>query len=733
MSTEPTHPGRGGARRRVAAALLVLAFSTAAMPAAAQVRVNAGTQVKSIRFRGAKAVPESQLREILQTRDRGRFFSVRSGFAVLPFIGPPAKRPFTAIELQRDVVRLRQRYRDAGFLEARVRYEVQADEARNLLKITFVIEEGRAVRVAQVTVAGPDSTNPPPVPEGQEHSWRSVESTVLGLRGHRLEVAEVREDQKRLRTWWLNRGFPAANTRVTVDVDSIRAEAHVHHVVDPGAPARFGPVTIGDSASLPEPVIRRELPFQEGDPYSAAALDEGRTELQELEIVRSASFELPSPTAEPAAPGGEGPVVPVRVNLFEAKRRQIGGDVGYGSDLGFTTEARWVHRNFTGSARTLTFSALAQTGWLALVEDPDKRYRASVSFLQPYLFYRRFSGVLSPFVEKRDDIYDRSLEYGTNATFIYRATAFRSASLDYRISRRQVYEYQIENFTDGSVDLLTLLSLAAKGVLDSLGTIIENSTFTASARLGALDQTVDPRKGILFTPAIQVTAPSALSTTQYWKVDGTLQGYLPIGRHGRITGRIGGGNLRPFGKSLPSASEDPAVKFLQLRDVLLTAGGSDDVRGWGWRLLGPKFPDIRFVDSSGTNVLEANGYVPVGGFARTTFSVELRMPLPALGKHVGAHTFLDGGRVWTDDARFDNDGDLYGDEQWFYATGAGLDVHTPVGPIRLSLGYKLNPSVTDLADSKDILDASLSGKPLSDLPRHQSRRWQLHLSFGTGF
>jgi len=81
----------------VAAALVVLAFSTAATPVAAQVRVNAGTQVKSIRFRGAKAVPESQLREILQTRDRGRFFSVRSGISVLPFIGPPAKRSFTAI------------------------------------------------------------------------------------------------------------------------------------------------------------------------------------------------------------------------------------------------------------------------------------------------------------------------------------------------------------------------------------------------------------------------------------------------------------------------------------------------------------------------------------------------------------------------------------------------------------------------------------------------------------
>jgi outer membrane protein insertion porin family len=713
--------------------MVVLACVTAARPAPAQVRVDAGTQVKSIRFRGAKSVPEAQLREILQTRDRGSYFSVRSGLAVLPFIGPPTPRLFTAIELQRDVVRLRQRYRDAGFLAAQVHYEVQADEPKNLLRIVFVIDEGRPVHVAKVTVTGPDSMTSPPVPHGQEHSWRNVQKTVLDLRGHRLEVAEVRQDQKRLRTWWLDRGFPAADTRVAVDVDSVRGEAHVRHIVAPGAPARFGPVTIGDSASLAEPVIRRELPFQEGDPYSAAALDEGRTELQELEIVRSASFELPPPTAEPVAPDGEGPAVPVRVNLFEAKRRMIGGDVGYGSDLGFTTEARWSHRNFTGSARTLTFSALAQTGWLALVQDPDKRYRASVSFLQPYLFYRRFAGVLSPFLEKRDDIYDRSLEYGTNATFIYRASAFRSASLDYRISRRQVYEYQIENFTDGSVDLLTLLSLAAKGVLDSLGTVLENSTFTLTARLGALDQPTDARKGVLFTPAIQVTAPPALSTTQYWKLDGTLQGYLPIRRHGRITARISAGNLRPFGKSLPSPGEDPAVNFLQLRDVLLTAGGSDDVRGWGWRLLGPKFPDIRFVDTGDTTELQADGYVPVGGLARTTFSVELRMPLAALGKNVGAHTFLDGGRVWTSDSRFNADGDPYGDEKWFYATGAGLDVHTPVGPIRLSLGYKLNPSVTDLADSKDILDASLSGRPLDDLPRHQSRRWQLHLSFGTGF
>jgi outer membrane protein insertion porin family len=712
----------------VAAALLA-----AALPAAAQVRVNAGTQVKSIRFRGEKALHETQLREVIQTRDRGRFFTLRSGLAVLPFLDPPAPRPFVAVELQRDVVRLRQRYRDAGFLEAQVRYEVRADEARNLLTIEFVIDEGRAVKVAGVRITGADSTSAPPIPAGQENAWRSIERSVLSLRGHRLELAEVRRDQQRLQAWWSNRGRPAVVARVAVDVDSARGEAQVHHVVDPGVVARFGPVTIDGGSSLSEVVVRRELPFREGDEYSAAALDEGRTELQELEIVRSASFEVSGATNGPELPGSEGPVVPVRVNLFEAKRRQVSGDVGYGSDVGFSTEARWAHRNFTGSARTLTVTAAAQTGWLALAEDPDKRYRGAVSFLQPYLFHRRLSGVLSPFVEHRDDIYDRSLEYGTNATVIYRVSAFRSASLDYRISHRKVYEYQLQNFTDGSVDLLTLLSLAAKGVLDSLGTTLENSTFTLTGRIGGLDQPKDPRKGVLFTPIVQVTAPRALTTSQYWRLDGTLQGYLPIARNGRITGRISAGSLRPFGKSLPSAGEDPSVKFLQLRDVLLTAGGSDDVRGWGARLLGPKFPDVRFHDIGDTTELRADGYVPVGGFARGTFSVELRMPLPALGKQVGAHTFLDGGRVWNDDPRFPDNGELYGDERWFYATGVGLDVLTPVGPIRLSVGYKLNPSVMDLADSRDVLEAALNDQPLGDLPLQQSRRWQLHLSFGTGF
>jgi outer membrane protein assembly factor BamA len=175
------------------------------------------------------------------------------------------------------------------------------------------------------------------------------------------------------------------------------------------------------------------------------------------------------------------------------------------------------------------------------------------------------------------------------------------------------------------------------------------------------------------------------------------------------------------------------VNFLQLRDVTFTAGGSGDVRGWDTRLLGPKFPDVRFQPSGDSTIAVADGYVALGGFQRVSFSLELRTPLPWLGPNFGLHAFLDGGRVWTSDQRYRDGGDPLGQEKFFYATGAGLDLTTPVGPIRMSLGYKLNPSIVDLVDSADLFAAGTSGTPISDLHQHNSHRWQFNLAIGSSF
>ncbi len=85
---------------------------------------------------------------------------------------------------------------------------------------------------------------------------------------------------------------------------------------------------------------------------------------------------------------------------------------------------------------------------------------------------------------------------------------------------------------------------------------------------------------------------------------------------------------------------------------------------------------------------------------------ELRMRVRG---QLGAVLFLDLGNVWADPWRL-RVNDLR------YDIGPGLRYNTPVGPIRVDLGYQLNP----------IPGLLVNGKP-------QTRRWRVHFSIGQAF
>jgi outer membrane protein assembly factor BamA len=160
------------------------------------------------------------------------------------------------------------------------------------------------------------------------------------------------------------------------------------------------------------------------------------------------------------------------------------------------------------------------------------------------------------------------------------------------------------------------------------------------------------------------------------------------------------------------------------------------VRGWSPDLLGPKVPDFDVTRRGDSIVLRsADRYVPLGGLARFTASVELRVPMPLTEGRHDVFGFLDGGRVWIPDDRFVPDGGLGDDDGTRFrgAAGAGLQFATPVGPLRIAAGYKLNPSALDLRDPGLVGDALLRGDPPASVPEQPLRRWHVHLSIGGSF
>ena len=78
-------------------------------------------------------------------------------------------------------------------------------------------------------------------------------------------------------------------------------------------------------------------------------------------------------------------------------------------------------------------------------------------------------------------------------------------------------------------------------------------------------------------------------------------------------------------------------------------------------------------------------------------NAELRLPIPYLSRYnFGAALFLDGGTVWNsveeihvDDFRLTADEKYVSREDYMYSVGFGIRYYTPVGPLRLDVGFPL--------------------------------------------
>lgn len=166
------------------------------------------------------------------------------------------------------------------------------------------------------------------------------------------------------------------------------------------------------------------------------------------------------------------------------------------------------------------------------------------------------------------------------------------------------------------------------------------------------DNPFEPTRGILAGAGIKVATVALFSETDFAKVSLNFNYYRALSERFVFAVSFRGGVARGFG----ATEELPLVERFFL-------GGRNTVRGYNQDTLGPKGADGN----------------PTGGNAFLMGNLELRI---SLGKGIGVVTFLDGGNVWV------RAGEM--DLSLRYTAGLGLRYSTPVGPLRVDYGHKLN-------------------------------------------
>jgi len=573
-----------------------------------------------------------------------------------------AKHYFSRDQFEGDLKRLTAFYRDRGYPDAKVRtFDVKLNDKQDAVDITIDIDEGRPIVVEAVEFTGFDVLPP--------RHFTLLKSRIPLKAGQPLDRALAQVTRESALDEVKDHGYPYASVRLSDRVGSNDHSRILTVATTPGVLARYGPIDITGNSSVGDDVVLRQLTYRPGRRYRLSHLEESQRKLYQLETFQFANI-------EPDVPEGQQPeLVPTKVTVTEGKHRKVNFGVGYGSEERARTKIDWRHVNFFGGARTMQL--------IGQYSSLDRGVR--VNFKQPAFPAPRYGLTVSGQAWHNDEPSYVLNTQGGSVTVerpLARPGPFSQRLATTNFSMTYTNQYERYNVTQEALDdpsfRNTLISLGLnpetgsdQGLLSSIGFDIRRST---------AESQINARNGYVASAHVEQAGNWLGGKYKYWETTLEGRGYLALGQRALVAVRARGGSLRP------TANLDANVPFFK-RYFL---GGASSLRGWG-----------RFEVSPLTE--EGN---PIGGYTQLETSAELRVPVWG---NLTAVAFADAGNVWGNAWDF-NLHDLR------YDIGPGLRYNTPIGAIRVDLGYQLNPIPGLLVNGKE-----------------QARRVRFHFSIGQAF
>jgi outer membrane protein insertion porin family/translocation and assembly module TamA len=670
--------------------------------------------VDSVHVLNAKDVKASDTEDKLATEASSKFLFLFQGIAYDYSV-------YDEAVLQRDMSRVERFYRSRGFLDAHARVARVYQVSGSHVRIEIVVDEGPPTLNRRLTMVGLDG-----LPKVVADAITAAAHAAI-VKGDRFDEKKFKDSEAAIKKALTDRGYAYATVDSQAELDIGDHSADYGFKVVPGPTAVFGPITFtgldpdGDGPrkqEIPEAPLRRAIDIQTGQPYSTAEIQASTQALLDLEVFSAVEI-VPTLTEPPPADH----VVPLTVKVQPTRLRQItlGGGVEIDeikTDVHLV--AGWEDHNFLGGLRD--FSVTFKPGivlYPVRIDNltgpvkplPEEWLKTELK--QPGFLEARTTGFIRP----QFNIFPLLVEVNPPADAP--VVGYREIKLPVGVERTfwkklyvsLDYTFQVEN----PFAYVQALDPALETVFLSFPELVTHLDFR--------DDAVRPHSGVYLGNILQVAGGPFGGTATDVRVQPEVRTYVPI-RHGlTFATRASVGFLfsSNYGKNwesqltksdVSSAAYDPMGVLTQAQyDTQRTelthdtqimyfrgffSGGPTTNRGFPLLGVSPHgvvpylnpataSQQVQFnCDPSQPGFVKAKAdscYLPVGGFTLWEFQNEIRADISG---PLSASVFCDMSDVSP------NEGDI----RLMYlhlSCGVGAAYDTPVGPIRVNIGYRVQP------------------------------------------
>ena len=574
-----------------------------------------------IRFVGNAHEPTDRLFEYVVGPTRERYSKLQKSL------------PFVATDVQEGADLAGRFYVAEGYLKAEVappEYQYRSDTP--IVDVTIRITEGGQYSFGNVSFTGNTVYDP-----------ATLRGQIEDLLKQPYTDARVADLPRRLQAYYKERGYYDVKVEATGSPEaSTNGHVPVQIAISAGSIYHFADSDVTGLHRLRPSYVTRRFRSLEGKTYSPDAIDERfRT------LMRTGLFNLLQ--IKPVAIDGDH----LRLDIYaeEAKAKEVGFTVGYGSYVGPIFGVQFRDRNLFGYGRPLTTSA----------EINGRGYKGEILWEDPFFFDSEFAFKARLAALTFDYEGYSKFELGGRLDLSRKVTKQYEAGMSLSIRHVEVTSADIKpkflgqtSYFANTIGLTQTLDLRRSPLVSPRGLVVNNTVDVATNGLGSDIEFVRGTGRASYyigfgqdsqAPGVALAEDPNRSKWERWY----SQTLLAFGARVGII-HVLGSESTPF--DLPI-------------DERFFNGGSTTVRSFTERDLGPR-------DHRGN---------PLGGEFFTVFNAEYTFPI--YGELQGA-VFFDAGNLLPSS-------EDVGLQDMRYAIGGGLRYKLPIGPIRLDYGVNPDP------------------------------------------